>query len=247
MTNEITTTAPTAMPVYAPQPQEESFLLQLNQQILSGDITVERMNQLLDIKKRIADQRALDAFNIAMAEMQPEIPIIGKDKATDKSKYASYEAIMEEVAPIMGAHGFSLSFKMEQTESKVLIHGKLSHRAGHSESVVIPLPLDTSGSKNAVQSMGSTLSYGKRYAASMLLNIATKEEDDDGAGGGVRKEYINQIQINTLEDWIVKLGEVSRGGLLKLINVKAVSEIETKDYQKALTALTDKARSVGVK
>lgn len=246
MPNEITTTQPAATPAFAPQP-EESFLLQLNQQILSGDITVERMNQLLDIKKRIADQRALDAFNVAMAEMQPEIPIIGKDKQTDKSKYASYEAIMEEVAPIMGQHGFSLSFKMEQTESKVFIHGKLSHRAGHSESVIIPLPLDTSGSKNAVQSMGSTLSYGKRYAASMLLNIATKEEDDDGASGGVAKAYINETQINVLEDWITKLGEVSRGGLLKYICAKSVGEIEAKDYSRALAALTDKAKAVGVK
>ncbi|WP_409524602.1 ERF family protein [Pseudomonas sp.] len=42
------------------------------------------------------------------------------------------------------------------------------------------LPLDTSGSKNAVQAVGSSTSYGKRYVMSALLNLTTRGEDDDG-------------------------------------------------------------------
>ena len=42
------------------------------------------------------------------------------------------------------------------------------------------LPLDTSGSKNAVQAVGTSVSYGKRYVMCAMLNIATRGEDDDG-------------------------------------------------------------------
>ena len=44
------------------------------------------------------------------------------------------------------------------------------------------LPVDTSGSKNGVQAVASSVSYGKRYTAGLLLNITTTGEDDDGNG-----------------------------------------------------------------
>lgn len=58
----------------------------------------------------------------------------------------------------------------------------LSHRAGHREVTSIVLPVDTSGSKNGVQAVASSVSYGKRYTAGLLLNITTTGEDDDGNG-----------------------------------------------------------------
>jgi hypothetical protein len=51
------------------------------------------------------------------------------------------------------------------------------------------LPLDTSGSKNNVQAVGSSTSYGKRYTATLLLNIRTKGEDDDGHAGGDQRAW----------------------------------------------------------
>jgi len=42
--------------------------------------------------------------------------------------------------------------------------------------------VDTSGSKNGVQAVASSVSYGKRYTAGLLLNITTTGEDDDGNG-----------------------------------------------------------------
>jgi hypothetical protein len=58
------------------------------------------------------------------------------------------------------------------------------HRGGHSEEATKFYPADTSGSKNAIQAIGSSISYGKRYTASALLNLTSRKEDDDGAKGG---------------------------------------------------------------
>ena len=60
------------------------------------------------------------------------------------------------------------------------VTGVLMHRAGHSMRTSMTLPFDTSGSKNAVQAIGSSVSYGKRYVISAMLNIATRKEDDNG-------------------------------------------------------------------
>ena len=37
-----------------------------------------------------------------------------------------------------------------------------------------------SGANRAVSTLGSSNSYGRRYTTKDLLNIVTKEEDDDG-------------------------------------------------------------------
>ena len=46
------------------------------------------------------------------------------------------------------------------------------------------LPVDTTGSKNAVQAVGSSTAYGKRYVMEALLNLTSRGQDDDGKRGG---------------------------------------------------------------
>jgi hypothetical protein len=50
------------------------------------------------------------------------------------------------------------------------------------------LPHDSTGSKNAVQAVGSSTSYGKRYTACALLNITSRGEDDDGETAAKKPE-----------------------------------------------------------
>ena len=52
-------------------------------------------------------------------------------------------------------------------------------------------PAEASGNRNAVQAVASSVSYGKRYTASALLNLTSHGEDDDafsGVGGRPSEE-----------------------------------------------------------
>src|SRR5262249_26318011 len=102
---------------------------------------------------------------------------------------------------VLKTHGFALSFRTGQSESKITVTGVLSHRAGHSEETTIHLPSDTSGSKNAVQAVGSSTSYGKRYTASALLNLISTGEDDDGRAAGAG-EKITEAQAERIRDML---------------------------------------------
>ena len=63
--------------------------------------------------------------------------------------------------------------------------GVLRHEAGHKEEAELQLPADATGGKNAVQAVGSTLTYGQRYVARMLLSLTSRpSEDDDGQAAG---------------------------------------------------------------
>lgn len=146
---------------------------------------IDKMERLMAMHERMQARDAEAEFNAAMAAMQSDIPSIAERGAIvvngqKRSDYATFEDINDVIKPIMQAHGFAITFKVENTSGGLSVTGILMHRAGHRESTTMLLPLDTSGSKNAVQAVGSSTSYGKRYVMSALLNLTTRGEDDDG-------------------------------------------------------------------
>jgi len=146
---------------------------------------VDKLERLLAMYERIKAADAKRAFSSALREAQNEIPIMAERGKTDKSTYTLWEDANEIIKPILDRHGLNLSFRCGQTpEGRILVTGVLSHDEGHSEETTISLPSDTSGSKNAVQAVGSSTSYGKRYTAFALLNITSRGEDDDGKKAG---------------------------------------------------------------
>jgi hypothetical protein len=184
------------------------------------DVSVEKLEKLLDIQERIFSKNAEIAFNGAMAEMQAELPVIS-ERGTIKipgrpdTKYAKFEDINETVKPILKKHGFAISFKIDSTNGKVAVTGILTHRGGHREQTTMDLPVDTSGSKNPVQAVGSSTAYGKRYTMEALLNLTSRGQDDDGkrgGGGGVSEERFlelkKQIEATTSKDAAKKLWSV---------------------------------------
>lgn len=153
---------------------------------------VDKLERLLGMYERITAQQAKAAFTAALAEMQPKLPVIAEHGGiTDRagkiqSTYAKWEDIADAIRPILHDHGFALSFRVVTTP-KVAVTGVLSHRDGHSDETTMELPVDGSGSKNDVQAVGSSFSYGKRYTAIALLNITSRapsDRDDDARKAG---------------------------------------------------------------
>lgn len=142
-------------------------------------VDLDKMERLFAMKERMDASRAKQEFLAAFSELQRELPAVAKrGKGHNDKTYARFEDVIDTAKPHLADHGFSLSFRLEHSEKTIKITGVLGHASGHSESTDIILPADASGSKNAVQAWGSSVSYGKRYVALTLLGIAT--EDDDG-------------------------------------------------------------------
>jgi hypothetical protein len=150
------------------------------------DVNVDKLERLLAMQERIMERDARAAYSAALADMQPKLPAIcmgGKNTHTDKA-YSRLEDINGAIRPILAEHGFALSFRIGRDANTVIVTGVLSHREGHSEETSIHLPADTGAGRNAVQAVGSSVTYGKRYTATALLNLTSGEEDDDGIAAG---------------------------------------------------------------
>lgn len=228
-----------AAPVAA---QGQSGLVAMIERVaLSPEADITKLEKLLDMKERIDAEDARRAYDAAMSVMQPELPIIEERgqirvKGELRSKYAFWEDINEQVQPVLARHGFAITFRVQRTNGDVVVTGIVSHRAGHREETTLPLPVDTSGSKNPVQAIGSSTSYGKRYTAGLLLNLTSRGEDDDGNAAGntnISEEQVAWLRV-AIDD-----ANADEKKFCRFMGVAELSEMLLRDYEKAKQALAE--------
>jgi ERF superfamily len=188
---------PQGSPLNAPAVDAATAMMQIIERaVLNPAFDVEKLKSLLDMQERVMARTAKAAYVEALRNVKSSLPIIaqnglivvkakGTEKVLQETPYTKYEDIDHAVTPILDAHGMVLSFRTGTSpDGRLVVTGVLSHREGHEETTTLVLPYDSSGSKNGVQAVGSSLSYGKRYAATALLNLVSAGEDDDGELGG---------------------------------------------------------------
>lgn len=217
-------------------------------------VDVQKMTALLDMQERILAKQAEAAFNGALARLSAHMPRVSKKgtiklvtkEGVDKGSipFARWEDVDSVIRPLMRQEGFTLSFNAQPRTGEgggAVVSGTLLHAEGHSRTVSIPLALDSGAGRNNLQAMGSTLSYGKRYCAEMLLNIVREGADDDGATGGA--EFITPDQAAHIISQIRALGVVQEK-FLAMLKAPTVEQISTENHEKALHMLAMKRRQV---
>lgn len=245
--SEGVTIMPAARQVTKPKPtavaSETGAIVQMIERVaMDPTIDISRLERLMDMHDKIIARNAKSAYMGALAAMQEELPVIKERGAIEIGKgkpqrYALWEDINEAIKPVLSRHGFALSFRTGQMDGKIIVTGILGHRDGHSEETTMHLPLDTSGSKNAVQAVGSSTSYGKRYTAAALLNLTSRGEDDDGKAGG--DGPINEEQIEAIQRLIVEVAaDIQK--FCKYMKVARIEEIPAKHFDSAVAALEAK-------
>lgn len=172
-------------PVVAPVASESAAIIQvIERAAMNPNVDIDKMERLLQMQERIMERNAKAAYAAAFAMMQPHLPEIPEKGKSNNGSYALWEDINDLIKPVLAEYGFGISFQPGRDGPNVTVTAILTHREGHSEQATMLLPIDTSGSKNAVQAVGSSTSYGKRYTAQALLNLTSRGEDDDGKVGG---------------------------------------------------------------
>jgi hypothetical protein len=231
----------------AAMPDSGAIVSMIERAAADPRVDMDKMERLLAMQERILDRNARMAYSTALATMQPLMPVIterGGIKNRDgqvQSSYAKWEDINDAIKPLLAAHGFALSFRTgTTTDGKITVTGILSHREGHQEETTISLPHDSSGSKNAVQAVGSSTSYGKRYTAIALLNITTRGEDDNGKAAP--NDWINEDQVGELVALMDDVG-ADRTRFLNFLKIDSFAHLPKRRFREALDALEAKRRA----
>ncbi len=192
-----TAIASVAAPALPAAPEANSLLPAIIHLAKDPQVDVAKLDALLKMQAEMEDRQAKREAIEAFARLSAHLPRVKKNGTIDLGKdnngkprgsipFARWEDMDKVIRPALAAEGFSLSFNTTSREGGgIFVTGELMHRSGHVRAATIPLPLDTGPGRNNLQAMGSTLSYGKRYCAEMLLNIVRENDDDDGVKGGI--------------------------------------------------------------
>lgn len=122
---------------------------------------------------------AVDQIFDAMAKAQAMFEGAKKDSTNPhfKSKYASFSSVLDACRDGLTANKLTVLQDVTRSNGSV----DISTRIGHSSGQWIefgPLSLPLPPQKADAQAVGSCTTYGRRYALSAALGLASEEDDD---------------------------------------------------------------------
>lgn len=152
---------------------------------------LEYVKQLMDLQERWERAQSKKAFLAALSAFKKNPPVVLKDMLNSQygSRYSSLGNVVNTINAALGEHQLSASWEIEQKEL-IKVTCVLEHIDGFSKRVTIEGPKDTSGSKNTLQQIRSTLTYLKIDTYEAVTGTASKagSVDDDGNGVGSNKD-----------------------------------------------------------
>lgn len=183
--------------------------MHLVQMAVAQNADADKLAKLLDLQLRWEADQARKAYVQAFAEFKKKPLRITKNKDVSHSgKFMYSHATLDNVADIIGAAlsevSITHSWDVEQAEGgKIKVTCVLTHVLGHSTRTPLEASPDTSGAKNSIQAVGSTVTYLQRYSLLAATGVAVSNQDDDGAGGK------GGMDEKALADWKAKIDELA--------------------------------------
>ena len=206
--------------------------MQMVYQAVTNGSSVEVVEKLMGLQERWQANQARMAFDQAMADAKAEIPVIIKrsnvnydTKKNDDTVDFDYETlgdIATAINPILSKSGLSYRYRSKQENGLISVTCIVTHRDGHCEETTLAAAADTSGKKNGIQSIGSTVSYLQRYTLKLAMGLAAAKDDD-----GKKADMGNPITEEQLSELIDLADEVGadKKAFCKYMSRKAKRDI----------------------
>lgn len=197
-----------------------------------------QLEKFMDLADRWQDNENKKAYIEAMNKFRAECPVIQRTKKAHNSNYAGLAETLDEIKDLLSECGLSHSWKTNQQDGQTTVTCCVTHIKSHQECTSLSAASDTSGSKNAIQAMGSTVSYLQRYTLFSILGLASKEMDNDG---GAPVEYITEEMVNLLDSKIVE-NDIDRAKfnswLKRDLKVDSLDKVSMKAYKRVEEAIS---------
>lgn len=210
---------------------------------LEMGVSAEILKQMMDLRDREDAKQARKSFDAAISKAKARMsPVVKNATGHNNKRYADFSAVARMVDPILSEFGLSYRFKTTQND-KITVTCVLSHEDGHSEETTLSAPSDTTGNKNAIQAIGSTITYLSRYSLMASLGLSASEDDDGRAAGNVEKT-ITAEQAATI---LALLDETDSDieQFCKMGNIEAVPQMLARDFDAAVRLLNQKKARMG--
>jgi hypothetical protein len=226
-------------------PEQPTPPMMLSQAIAAG-AGIDTIKGLLEAQEKWEAMQAKRAFNNAIAEFKANAPTILKNVSVGFEsqrtggkvgyKHEDLAEMLAIVDPALAAHGLWVRWKVNTASGKVKVTCVVGHKDGHTESdAELEASADTSGNKNAIQAIGSTVTYLQRYTMRSALGLAAARDDDGkAAGNGGSAGVLSDDQVAEINAAILKVPGFNVERFLKLAGAPSVSDIAATKFESAM-------------
>ena len=148
----------------------------MEEKVPSGDIVPQ---ESADSNVWMSDK--IDKLAASLSKAQSEIRGAEK-KATNpffKSSYADLHTVISSAMPHLTKYGLSVIQGNDGKVGEFYVTTMLLHESGQWIKSKLRLPIE----KPTAQSIGSTITYGRRYGLSSMVGIAQYDDDGNAASG----------------------------------------------------------------
>ena len=173
---------------------------------------------------------SLSNLATALSKAQGEAKDIVKGKQGYGYKYATLESILSMLRPILSSNGLSVIQSNGNEGNLITVTTRLMHSSGEwlEDSGGVEFQL-LKGMNNA-QSVGSAISYLRRYQISAFMNITSDEDVDGEVDVGQAKKNTQPPSENkqTLGGYLTKKGIKDQKGFMlayKITNAEQAQEL----------------------
>lgn len=210
------------------------------------DIDTDKLLTLFELQEKYDSKVARESYYNALSDFGGMVDdIFYNKKASFGSGKASYgyatlQHMLKVIQPAMDACGLKASWTTGTGENAlVVVTCIISHKLGHSESTSLAAAPDSSGNKNSIQAVKSTVSYLRRITLESMLGLAADEQDDDdGHQGGV--PLVDDGDIKAIRD-LMKKTKTEEATFLQAFAVDTLEALPKNQVAIATSLLAKKA------
>lgn len=176
----------TAMEVVKPEPVTPMRLLEI---AANQNADIDKLHKLMELQMTWEANEARKAFTVAMMTFKKNPPQINKNQHVKiqpkdggrayEYDHATLDHACDMIIPALAAVGISHGWKVNQSE-QISVTCVLTHEFGHKDETTLRAGPDTSGGKNSIQAISSTVTYLQRYSLLSAVGMAPKGLDKDG-------------------------------------------------------------------
>lgn len=207
---ELIPIAPAPLATEPASTSSDALMRMIERGVMSADFDVAKLEKLLQVKKEWDAIEARKAFDRAMAAARAELKPIAKKRLVDfpakdegkgrtTYKHEALSDVAEAIDPILAKFGLSYRFRTKAApDQPITVVCIVSHAMGHAEENEITAKHDSTGNKNNIQAIGSTITYLQRYTLKAALGLAAAYDDDGKAAGKAPDDKITDAQRERL-------------------------------------------------
>lgn len=228
-----------------------------NQEFVPYDIKKELQmlrTEYEKISRKATESQELANLFEALAKAQLDMEVAKTDQTNPffKSNYADLASIVKASRPFLAKNGLSVAQRIIPTEDgKLHLYTRICHASGQWMESMMPIVPP----KNDIQTIGSYITYLRRYNYAAIVGVVASGEDDDGEtamsvprqGGSYNSTTSNEgkiskAQLQVLSEELENHEEILEN-LLKGFKIGKLADMPSKKYSQCMQRIREIKRA----